>query len=100
MPTNNLTIYTAMKYILPLFLRITFITAYSQSPPLHSTLIWNPINSAKDAAYYRTIEQKAGSYLVRDYYISGEIEMEAPCSAVTPILIKDGKATWYLKMAM
>jgi len=52
------------------------------------------IDPAK-ASYRRTVEIRPDHYLVRDYYMTGELYMLAECSSFYPDLVKEGKATCY-----
>ncbi len=57
---------------------------------------WKVVSDPSKAAYYRTVEQTIRGYLVRDYYISGKLQMEAECLEVSPDLENHGKfATYY-----
>jgi TonB family protein len=58
---------------------------------------WTAIEDSTKAAYFRTVERTANTILVRDYYISGELEMVAECNNITPRIVKDGKVTNYHK---
>ncbi len=56
---------------------------------------WEP--SAKDsAAYYRLAEKGERLYRVRDYYISGKIQMEGTYSSLEPE-IQHGYFIWYFE---
>jgi periplasmic protein TonB len=57
--------------------------------------LWNPILDSKQAAYYRTVEQRGDVIVVRDYSISGKLQRMAECSRIEPILIFDGHVVWY-----
>jgi TonB family protein len=55
-----------------------------------------PVADSTTATYFRILDNTP-TLVARDYYITGELEMEAECSKVTPDLLLDGKATWYYK---
>jgi TonB family protein len=57
---------------------------------------WNTTKNVKEAAYYRTIDEHNGKYLVRDFYGSNDsIQMEGLCSSVHPKLVFDGQMRWF-----
>lgn len=56
---------------------------------------WNDISDSTEAAYFRTHETIADGYMLRDYFISGRLQMVAPCSELVPKPVFHGKATWY-----
>jgi periplasmic protein TonB len=55
----------------------------------------NKVDSA-NADFIRTYKKEGRGYLVKDYYITGEPEMVAECSNISPI-VKEGKTTSYYK---
>ena len=55
------------------------------------------IEDSTKAAYFRTVEKTENTIIVRDFYISGELEMVAECSNITPRVVMDGKVTNYYK---
>lgn len=56
---------------------------------------WKTVTDPAKASYYRTIEQNDRGFLVRDYYISGKLQMEAECTMVSPELMTEGKRVLY-----
>lgn len=56
---------------------------------------WKTITDPSKASYYRTIEQNNRGFLVRDYYISGKIQMVAECEQVSPELYREGNRVLY-----
>lgn len=56
---------------------------------------WKTITDASAASYFRTVEEMKRKYVVRDYFISGAIQMEAECEEYRPKLERDGKNTVY-----
>jgi TonB family protein len=54
-----------------------------------------PVMDPAKASYRRTVEMKPGLYLVRDYYLTGNLYMLAECSSFYPDLIKEGQTTCY-----
>lgn len=55
--------------------------------------VFNP----KSATYYRTIEETEETFIVRDYYLSGNVKMVASCSSVEPEVIREGKCIQYFE---
>lgn len=92
-----------MKSIL-LFLAL-IVTTYSFAQDQSNEKIteyfdkdWKTIVDPAAASFYRTVEQAEDSLItVRDYFISGKIQMVALCSSTTPKLIFHGKRTLYLE---
>jgi TonB family protein len=58
---------------------------------------WRKINTSDGASFYRTVEEKDKGFIVRDYYISGKIQMLAECSAFQPDVKFEGKRTLYFE---
>jgi TonB family protein len=58
---------------------------------------WKEVSEKELATYYRTVEdQPDGRFLVRDYYMSGQLQMEPTiCTAYTPKLMWEGVAKLY-----
>ncbi|MFZ6014193.1 MAG: TonB family protein [Bacteroidota bacterium] len=56
---------------------------------------WKEVFDINKAAYYRTVQDSIGKYLVRDHFISGKLQMKALCSEYTPKLIEDGQVVRY-----
>jgi protein TonB len=56
---------------------------------------WKEIAGSNGAAFYRTVEKQGSLILVRDYFISGKIQMFAECSATSPSLKYHGKCLKY-----
>jgi len=55
---------------------------------------WNQVyDSTAEISYFRTVEAKGANFLVRDYDISQKLRMQTECSAYTPKLVRNGKAT-------
>ena len=55
---------------------------------------WNKVDSAS-AYYYRTAEDKIRYYIIRNYFKSGKLQMEAEAMAYRPKLILNGHKTEY-----
>jgi TonB family protein len=55
------------------------------------------VSDSSTASYFRIVENAGNRFVVKDYYISGELEMVAPCSRVTPAIVMDGTVTWYYR---
>jgi antitoxin component YwqK of YwqJK toxin-antitoxin module len=49
------------------------------------------------ASFYRITEKDDQGWLVKDYYITGELEMVARCLQIKPTVVKDGPAVFYYK---
>jgi protein TonB len=56
---------------------------------------WRKVKDSNEAKYYRTAEKVNGKYLVKDYYNSGQLQMEMVCDEVEPKLKWDGPAVLY-----
>jgi TonB family protein len=56
---------------------------------------WNDITNRDDAAFYRTVEEYATNVMVRDYYISGKIQMIAECSNAQPKMVREGNVKYF-----
>ena len=56
---------------------------------------WKKTDNKQSAAFYRTVEDTATGFVVRDYFISGKIQMKAYCIETTPDLVHDGKTSIY-----
>lgn len=56
---------------------------------------WNETIDPNTAAYYRTVQEAGRGYIVRDYFASGKVQMQAACSEYIPKLIHDGKIVCY-----
>lgn len=73
-------------------------SAYSQSkPPITAYFdkYWTKVTDPDKATFYRTVEEVNGKFLAKDYYMSGQLQMEILCDAVTPKLMWEGKAILY-----
>ena len=60
---------------------------------------WKVISSENGASFYREIEEpkkKADHFIVKDFYITGELQMKAEYASMEPE-IKYGQATFYYK---
>jgi TonB family protein len=56
---------------------------------------WRPVKNQKEAAYYRIAKKVDGNYLVQNYYMSGQLQMEALCSSIDPKITTIGKTKLY-----
>ncbi|AYB33779.1 energy transducer TonB [Chryseolinea soli] len=57
---------------------------------------WMPTGDQSIAKYYRTVEEGGRSkFIVRDYFISGKLQMVAACSSISPAIRYEGKRTNY-----
>lgn len=86
-----------MKTFLAIILSVTF--SYAQSAKektiAHLDKKWQVTKDQSTAAYYRTVEQSQEKYLVRQYFISGELQMIAECTDYKPEIIFHGKRTTF-----
>jgi TonB family protein len=58
---------------------------------------WKEIKRSEGAAFYRIIEGQDSSFIVKDYFRSGKIQMVAVCSSIKPELFFEGQADWYFE---
>ncbi len=58
---------------------------------------WEPVSDSTDATYYRVVNPLRKGYEVKDYFMTGELQMEALCSAISPELAQDGPAVTYYR---
>src|SRR5260221_5519185 len=75
------------------------VSAFAQSTPEivgYFDSGWSRAPKEK-AAFYRTVESVGDKYLVKDYYKSGQLQMEALCTAYEPKLIWKGNTLLYHK---
>jgi periplasmic protein TonB len=56
---------------------------------------WKTVADPKSAAFYRSVEKTETNYIVRDYYISGTVQMVAECREISPKIVHEGKTTLY-----
>jgi protein TonB len=62
---------------------------------LYFDKLWKPAKKRSDAAFYRTVAPRDGKYFVQDHYISGQLLMEALCTAYQPTLQWDAVTRFY-----
>ena len=105
--------YFTMKH-LGTFLLFIALSGFSQEIPLNENLIddqglrqgkwtilydsdWNEITDEPNAKFYRIIEYENDKPIgvVRDYYRSGHVQMEATLLEDRPESIMDGEVRWY-----
>jgi TonB family protein len=75
----------------------SFLSAFSQSAAKivgYFNAGWGRATEGK-AVFYRTAEPSGDRYLVKDYYKSGQLQMEALCTAYEPKLIWKGNTKLY-----
>lgn len=75
-------------------LLLQFTCVLSNAQVIYYDSLWNPIPFNVNAHFYREIEQRHDTFFVRDYYISGALQMtgsylESTCKT------KHGKFTYY-----
>ncbi len=58
---------------------------------------WKAVGTRDSASFYRMVEETDNAYIVRDYYISGKIQMISECSSFNPDLAFEGKRTLYFE---
>jgi TonB family protein len=89
-----------MKKLLPLFsgLLLIVFTAGAQSQPILTGYYdknWKQV-SKDSATYYRTAEPQGDKHLVRDYYMSGQLQMDPVlCTALKPKLMFEAVTMLY-----
>ncbi|UTW61040.1 hypothetical protein KFE98_13555 [bacterium SCSIO 12741] len=57
---------------------------------------WDRLPTSKDAMYYRLWEGEEGNYLIKDYYRSGELQMEGRSKTIEPTHLF-GEVVFYFK---
>lgn len=76
-----------------LLLSIITLSATAQSPETtigYFDKKWKAVDKARGASFYRTVEPKDEAFIVRDYFISGKLQMFAECSEYSPNLVYHG----------
>jgi len=90
---------TCMRtYLIQFFFVFTSFTTLAQTSERITEYFdkdWKTVSDKHLASYYRTIEYRDDVIMLRDYFISGKIQMVAECVEVDPKPIFDGKVTWY-----
>jgi len=56
---------------------------------------WIKVKDPSQASFYRTVEKVNGKFMARDYYMSGQLQMEVLCDDVNPKLKWNGPAVLY-----
>lgn len=89
-----------MKYILALIPLISCVLQIRAQVPgtkmIYLNENWKRIEGAVGATYYRVvIPTPDGKFNVTDYYMSGQLQMEAICTAYDPKLIWEGVTKLY-----
>jgi protein TonB len=57
---------------------------------------FEPVKKKEYGKYYRTVENREGKFLVKDFFLSNnQLQSEAVCRSVSPKLVLDGKQTCY-----
>jgi TonB family protein len=87
-----------MKHIVAAILLLSFFIASGQSREVITAYFdrdWLELRDSVNARFYRTVEETGDAFIVRDYYISGKLQMVAECSQATPKMIFDGKRVLY-----
>jgi TonB family protein len=80
-----------MKHFLVMTLLLCGVTAFSQDSIAYFDKNWKPLNSSVSATYYRKTKQTPTGFIVLDHFVSNnQIQMEAECSAVSPVVIYNG----------
>lgn len=89
-----------MKTTLTALLFAASIAAMAQDQPniyQYLSEYGNPTTDSSSAHFYRTVEQTSRGFNVRDYYITGELEMTGFAMELDPKLILDGEVITYHK---
>jgi TonB family protein len=86
-----------MKTFLAIILSITFTYAQTakEKTIAYFDKKWQITKDQSTASYYRTVESFKEKYIVRQYFISGEIQMIAECAHYKPEVVYDGKRTTF-----
>jgi TonB family protein len=88
-----------MKTLLTLLLVALGPCTIAQTSPYSKKFFdreWKVVTDSSNASYYRVIEKKdSNDFIMKDYYISGAIEMLARCSELNPKLRLEGTIIWY-----
>jgi TonB family protein len=86
-----------MKTFFAIIISVSF--AYAQAPKekiiAYFDKKWQVVADPAAAMYYRTVERRGEKYMVRQYFMSGAIQMEAECSSYKPGLVYDGRRVTY-----
>jgi protein TonB len=56
---------------------------------------WKVVEDSSNATYYRVTEEEDNLYLVKDYFMSGRIQMLAHCKEISPRLKMHGETIYY-----
>src|SRR5687767_12340260 len=56
---------------------------------------WQLVKDPTVATYYRTVTPRGEKYMVRQYFMSGELQMEAECRSYKSGLVYDGRRVIY-----
>jgi TonB family protein len=94
--------FTAMKNSAALTFSILLFSylTFAQNAETFKTYLDENCFTVQDSAqatYYRTIEKTDKGFVVRDYYMTGELEMMAMCSSIEPNLLMHGTCINYYK---
>ena len=87
-----------MKHIITAILFSSFFAASGQSSEVMTAYFdsdWLELKDSVNARFYRTVAETGTAFIVRDYYISGKLQMMAECSQASPKMIFDGKRVLY-----
>ncbi len=85
------------SFLFSLIIFGTFVSGNAQSEEkiAYFDKKWNVVTDPGAATYYRTAEPSNTGYIVRDYFVSGQIQMYAECSEYVPKLVHNGKVVYY-----
>jgi hypothetical protein len=87
-----------MKQLIVILILHCAISTFGQSSRQYLDEKYNALPDAKRASYYREMESKGKSYVVKDFYaVNDQLAMEAICSEVDPIIVYDGLFKTYFK---
>lgn len=87
-----------MKYVATGFLLLLISTARAQNvdlPKEYFNSVWEQVNNAQSATYYRTLEKKGDKFVQRDYLMSGKLSELSERREVDGEMVKDGKTIAY-----
>ena len=82
------------KFCLLFLLMIVRVAlSYAQNDTAFFNSEWKDCGRTK-AMYYQLVQKKESGYLVKNYFMNGQLQMSAHCSSVTP-MIKEGHCIYY-----
>ncbi|QHI35836.1 hypothetical protein IMCC3317_11840 [Kordia antarctica] len=83
-----------MKQLLVNIFFLVFFLNVTAQKKVYFDKDWNETD-ATNAQYYRTTEKQKALFLIKDYYISGQLQFEAFSTIPNDPLHHEGTVTWY-----